>query len=99
MSEGRRLPRGPAGELPPTARRSARAWSFMAAWFARYYRRHMNALRVTAWGMPAPAPGSGPLVVYSNHPSWWDAAIYILLADRLFPAYQGYAPIDAAMLR
>jgi 1-acyl-sn-glycerol-3-phosphate acyltransferase len=68
----------------------------MAAWFSRYFRRHMNALRVAAWGMPI--PGTGPLVVYSNHPSWWDAAVYILLADRLFPTCEGYAPIDAAML-
>jgi len=90
---------GRPGSRWPTAHRSARAWSFMAAWFERYFRRHMSSLRGAAWGTPATRAGTGPLVVYSNHPSWWDAAIYILLARRLFPAHQGYAPIDAAMLR
>lgn len=70
----------------------------MAATFRRYFTRHMNALRVAQWGMPAP-PQDGPVVIYSNHPGWWDAAVYILAADRLFPAYESYAPIDAAMLR
>jgi len=58
----------------------------------------MNALRIAQWGMPAPVP-HGPVIVYSNHPAWWDAAIYILTADRLFPDRESYAPIDAAMLK
>ncbi|MET0532188.1 MAG: lysophospholipid acyltransferase family protein [Microvirga sp.] len=70
----------------------------MVSIFRRYFTRHMNALRVAAWGMPD-VPRSGPVIVYSNHPSWWDAAIYILTADRFFPAYESYAPIDAAMLK
>jgi 1-acyl-sn-glycerol-3-phosphate acyltransferase len=43
-------------------------------------------------------PQNGPVIVYSNHPAWWDAAVYILAADRFFPSYESYAPIDAAML-
>jgi 1-acyl-sn-glycerol-3-phosphate acyltransferase len=66
--------------------------------FRRYLTRHMNALRIAAWGLPD-VPRSGPVIVYSNHPSWWDAAVYILTADRFFPAYESYAPIDAAMLK
>ena len=70
----------------------------MVSTFRRYFTRHMNALRVAQWGMPA-APPSGPVIVYSNHPAWWDAAVYILAADRFFPAYESYAPIDAEMLK
>jgi len=70
----------------------------MVSAFRRYFTRHMNALRVAAWGMPAAIPG-GPVIVYSNHPAWWDAAIYILAADRFFAGHESYAPIDAAMLR
>jgi len=82
----------------PVARRSALLHRFMVSTFRRYFTRHMNALRVAQWGMPA-APPSGPVIVYSNHPAWWDAAVYILAADRFFPAYESYAPIDAEMLK
>ena len=46
----------------------------MVAYFGRYFVRHMNAWRVARWGEPALPAGAGPIVVYSNHPSWWDAA-------------------------
>ncbi len=77
-------------------RRSPAAWAFMGLYFERFFRRHLNALRVAGWGFPD--AGSGPLVVYSNHPAWWDAAVYILLARHLFSRHECYAPIDAAML-
>lgn len=70
----------------------------MVAYFERYFVRHMNAMRIARWGEPAVPPGAGPVVVYSNHPSWWDAAVYILAADRLLPHLESYAPIDAEML-
>jgi 1-acyl-sn-glycerol-3-phosphate acyltransferase len=71
---------------------------FMVAYFRRFFAKHMNALRLAEWGAPA-LPPRGPVVVYSNHPAWWDAAVYILAADRLLPDYESYAPIDAAMLQ
>ena len=43
-------------------------------------------------------PAAGPLIVYSNHPSWWDPAIYILLCDMLFRGREGYGPMDQAAL-
>lgn len=72
----------------------------MSRYFARFFRRHMNALRL-AKGAPPPVldAASARLVVYSNHPAWWDGAVYVLAADRLFPAFASYAPIDAEMLR
>jgi 1-acyl-sn-glycerol-3-phosphate acyltransferase len=91
-----------AGRLPPaerpTARRSAAIHAFMAHYFDRFFRRHMNALRVARWGEPSVPAGAGPVIVYSNHPAWWDAAIYILAARRYFPEAESYAPLDAAML-
>jgi 1-acyl-sn-glycerol-3-phosphate acyltransferase len=71
---------------------------FMVAYFSRLFSRHMNALRLAEWGAPVLAPDAGPLVVYSNHPSWWDAAVYVLAAHRLLPEFDSYAPIDAEML-
>lgn len=78
--------------------RSALVWRFMARYFARYLRRHLDGLSIAAWGRPELGGHRGPLVVYCNHPSWWDAATLILLADRLFPDRATYAPFDEAML-
>ena len=78
--------------------RSPRLWRFMAAYFDRFVRRHLNALRLARWGVPADATGVAPLVIYSNHPAWWDAAILIVAADRLFSKRESFAPFDAAML-
>jgi 1-acyl-sn-glycerol-3-phosphate acyltransferase len=57
----------------------------------------MGGLRLARWGLPDAS--AGPLVVYSNHPGWWDPVVYALLARRLLPGFAGYGPIDAAMLR
>jgi 1-acyl-sn-glycerol-3-phosphate acyltransferase len=70
----------------------------MVSTFRRYFTRHMNALRVASWGLPA-VPQSGPIIVCSNHPAWWDAAVYIIAADHFLPAHESYAPIDADMLK
>lgn len=89
-----RLPEG----THPTRRRKPRMVSFFARYFDRYFRRHMNALRLARWGEPPALSDDAPVVLYTNHPAWWDAALYILLADRHFGARQNYAPIDAQML-
>jgi 1-acyl-sn-glycerol-3-phosphate acyltransferase len=74
-------------------------WRFMSRAFARFFRRHMNALRLAIGANPPTLNAARTrLVVYSNHPAWWDAAVYVLAADRLFPAFAHFAPIDAEML-
>ena len=48
---------------------------------------------------PDPAAVRGkPLIVYFNHPSWWDPLICLRLAASLFPDRSHYGPIDAAAL-
>ena len=39
-----------------------------------------------------------PLIIYANHPSWWDPMIAQFLNRKLFPNRQFYAPIDAKAL-
>jgi len=95
---GQPLP-SPRRDAPlPTALRSPRLVGFFSAYFARYLKRHLNGLRLARWGEPALPPGAGPVVVYTNHPGWWDAAIYILVGRELFPALEGYAPISSVMM-
>lgn len=78
-------------------RRSALWFGAFATIFARALRQDFHAVRVSRAG-PPPAAGTPHLVVYCNHPSWWDAALIPVLIARLFPGRPGYAPIDEAML-
>ncbi len=84
---------------PDLPERSPFVWRFMTGYLDRFARRHMNALRLARWGVPASVEAGTPLVVYCNHPAWWDAAILILIGDRLFPKRACYAPFDEAMLK
>ncbi len=95
---GRARPSGRGLPPDPVAARSPAVWRFMGVYFARYARRHLNAVRIAGWGAAPALPASGPVVIYCNHPAWWDAAIIILLAQRFYPEAESYAPFDAAML-
>lgn len=67
-------------------------------WYARrYLRRHFHSLRVSRAGLP-PATRGLPVVVYSNHASWWDPMVCLVLRQEFFPERFAFAPIDAAML-
>ena len=65
--------------------------------FRRFLRKHMRALRLAAWGEPRAAEGR-PLIVFANHPSWWDGIAFVLLAEELFPARRQFVPMDADAL-
>jgi 1-acyl-sn-glycerol-3-phosphate acyltransferase len=74
---------------------------WMWRWFTWYSRRYLaqrfHALRVLADSLPTVAADE-PLIVYLNHPSWYDPLVGIALADEFFATRQHYAPIDAAAL-
>jgi len=83
--------------VDPIAVRSGRAvWAF--GWYLRwFFYRRFNAVRLSRSGQPQNIEGR-PLIIYGNHPSWWDPALYILLAVKLFPQRRGYGPMDAKAL-
>jgi 1-acyl-sn-glycerol-3-phosphate acyltransferase len=70
-----------------------RLFGWYLHWF---FWRRFHAVRVSRSGLPRGA--AGPLIIYGNHPSWWDPALYILLAQKLFPGRPGYGPMDAKAL-
>jgi 1-acyl-sn-glycerol-3-phosphate acyltransferase len=39
-----------------------------------------------------------PLVIFLNHPAWWDPLVCLFLTDSLFPDRRHYGPIDAEAL-
>ncbi len=68
-------------------------------WYCRgYLRRHFHSLRVALSGLPPDATGY-PVVVYTNHASWWDPLVGLVMKNACFPQRNLYAPIDAAMLQ
>ncbi len=96
------MPDRPAKAEPvtqdPLQRRSpALFWIFSLYLRWYYFRRYFRAVRLSKAGLPHAVAGR-PLIVYSNHPSWWDPALYILLAASLFPGRPGFGPMEAKAL-
>jgi len=94
-------PHNPARHTPP---RVNQKWFDVFAWYGRWYLgRHFHGVRLSTVGAPdqqgpgLPAlPDDRPVVVYCNHPSWWDPMILIRMTAELMPGRTHYAPIDAA---
>jgi 1-acyl-sn-glycerol-3-phosphate acyltransferase len=67
-------------------------------WYSRRYLvRHFHSMRVSLAGLP-PDTRDWPLVLYSNHASWWDPLVHLVMKDEFFRDRTAFAPIDAAML-
>jgi 1-acyl-sn-glycerol-3-phosphate acyltransferase len=80
--------------------RSTRSAIFIGA-FSRYlrwyFRRNFHAVRLSRTGLPR-LPAGRPAIVYTNHPSWWDPALFVLLSTRLLPGRPGFGPMEADAL-
>ncbi len=81
----------------------------VAAWFQggfhlflrSFLKRHFHAIAIDKETRPDGRLDQHPelpLIVYANHPSWWDPLIAHYLNSVLFPNRQFYAPIDAQAL-
>jgi hypothetical protein len=85
------------GENPARAR-STLACALAEPYLRWYFSRNFHAVRIERGGLPARMPGR-PVIVCSNHPSWWDPALFALLTRLLFPDRAGYGPMEAEALR
>jgi len=80
--------------LPTISRPLLRLFS----WYSRrYVRRHFHSFRVSR-ATQFPSPLGMPLVIYSNHASWWDPLAGLLIARKFFPVRNLYVPMDAQAL-
>src|SRR4051794_37838764 len=90
----RTLPRRTHEALP-------RISPLLLGWFTWYCRgylgRHFHSLRISRAGLP-PETRDIPLVIYTNHASWWDPLVGLVLKEAFFTERALYAPIDAGML-
>ncbi len=74
-------------------------------WFSRWFsgyaakrlRRHFHRVRLLD-GESLSDPKDRPLVIYGNHPSWWDPMAALAIKPIFYPNREAYAPIDAEML-
>lgn len=89
--EGKAPPEDPVGRYDP------RRMAFFHFIFSRFFGKHMRAARVARWGMPGDY-GDRPLVVFANHPGWWDGVAFMLLSVGLFPKRRMFIPMDKAAL-
>ncbi|MCB4820901.1 lysophospholipid acyltransferase family protein [Roseicella aerolata] len=88
-----------AGEgASPVALFSPARFAFFRLIFARFAGRHLRAVRVAEWGLPPPDDPGRPLVVYANHPSWWDGVAFMLYSTQLFPGRRMFIPMEAQAL-
>ena len=77
---------------PVAARSKTLFWAF--GWYLRwYFGRHFHAVRISRAGLPQ-VPAGRPLIIYTNHPSWWDPALFILLSRSLLRDRHGYGPME-----
>ncbi len=61
-----------------------------------YLRKHFHTIVVNRESLSSiDLQATDSLVLYANHASWWDPLAALYMADRLFPNYSMYAPIDA----
>ncbi|MDJ0655509.1 MAG: lysophospholipid acyltransferase family protein [Xanthomonadales bacterium] len=63
----------------------------------RFFRKNFNGVRIARDGIPE-VPVDRPVVVISNHPSWWDPITLLLMGELMFPGRRCYGPIDAEAL-
>jgi 1-acyl-sn-glycerol-3-phosphate acyltransferase len=90
-------PSGKENATDPVALYDPRRMAFFHFMFSRFFGKHMRAARVAHWGMPGDY-GDRPLVVFANHPGWWDGVAFMLLSQALFKPRRMYTPMDATAL-
>ena len=82
----------------PVRLRSAWRIAFFTAIFRHRLRRGFAAVRLSGAIASLERLDGVPVVLYANHPSWWDAALLAVLARQLFANHRVFAPIDAESL-
>jgi 1-acyl-sn-glycerol-3-phosphate acyltransferase len=85
-------------DIDPERLRSKEWLQFFVRVLTQRLRASFHAVRLAKPGVPA-VSDELPLVIYSNHPSWWDAALLPVLLTGLFPSRRSFAPIDAIALK
>lgn len=71
-------------------------WGF-ERYVARYLRKHFHAVRIANESLDL-LPTKGPILIYANHPGWWDPLMAVALRRKFWPEHRMYTPIDQQAL-
>lgn len=85
-------------DTDPLDARSPLLFRLFGTYLRWYFWRNFHAVRLSRAGAPV-WPAGRPVIVFANHPSWWDPALFILLSYRLMPQRTSFGPMDAVALR
>ncbi len=85
------------GSFDPDQHRSNFVRGFFERHAQKIIRKSFHALRISRNG-PAPRLPKIPVVIYLNHPSWWDPMVGIALSRLLYSDRRHYVPIASEML-
>jgi 1-acyl-sn-glycerol-3-phosphate acyltransferase len=67
-------------------------------WYLRwFFWRNFHAVRFSG-AVVESVPADRPLIIYSNHPSWWDPALFMLLANTILRDRMSFGPMEAEAL-
>ena len=94
-------PRTPGAEPEVIRLRSPAMMRFFERIMRRQMRRAFHGVRLAEPGVPEAVrtlTPDRPLIVYCNHPSWWDPAFAMVMIPRQFAGRACFGPIEAAML-
>jgi 1-acyl-sn-glycerol-3-phosphate acyltransferase len=80
---------------------SNRRWMDGFCWYARkMVRQSFTVFAVDDHQLEeSPIAATAPLIVYANHPGWWDPIVAMLLCRQYFPQRSYFAPIDETALK
>ncbi len=81
----------------PLARRSPFLLGAFRLYLHWYFWRSFHGVRLSRTGVPGAHAGR-PLVVYANHPSWWDPALLVLALPKILPGRIAFGPMDRGAL-
>ena len=76
----------------PVALRSELLFRLFTFYLRFRLARAFHAVRQS--GTLTALPRDRPVIIYGNHPSWWDPALYMVLAGGLFHGRPGFGPMD-----
>jgi 1-acyl-sn-glycerol-3-phosphate acyltransferase len=93
-----RLEPGVIGKPNILPRRSSALVFLFRLYLRWFFWRRFEAVRILGTSLPPQFAGR-PLLIYCNHPSWWDPALMLLTIPKFFPSRRGFGPMEASALK